>query len=119
MLGIFKLVILGICLFGLAGSASAQTSAQDRAAAPVGSWRGSVVTFDLASDGKFSYKDPEIAKLTGSWKWLPTTHIGGVLELTSSASASPKALRFPITWMNKNTLQFCDANDHCDTLSRQ
>jgi hypothetical protein len=119
MLGIFKLVILGICLFGLAGSASAQTSAQDRAAAPVGSWRGSVVTFDLASDGKFSYKDPEIAKLTGSWKWLPTTQLGGVLELTSSAPASPKTLRFPITWMNKNTLQFCDANDHCDTLSRQ
>ena len=54
MRGIFKLVIVGTSLFGLAGSASAQ----DQAAASVGSWRGSVVTFDLASDGKFSYKEP-------------------------------------------------------------
>ena len=45
MLGILKLVILGTCLFGLAGSANAQ----DKAAAPVGSWRGSVVTVDLGS----------------------------------------------------------------------
>jgi hypothetical protein len=114
MRGILKLVIVGASLFGLVEAANAE----DRAAAPVGSWRGSVVTFDLASDGKFSYKDPETAKLTGSWKWLPTTQIGGVLELTSSAPAS-QALRFPITWMNKNTLRFCDANDHCDTVSRQ
>src|SRR5207302_5618378 len=48
-----KLVILGTCLLGFVESASAQ----EKAAAPVGSWRGSVVTFDLGSDGKFSYKD--------------------------------------------------------------
>jgi hypothetical protein len=115
MLRILKLVILSACLFGLVGSADAQ----DKAAAPVGSWRGSVVTFDLGSDGKFSYKDAATAKLTGSWQWLPTTQIGGVLELTSSAPGSPKSLRFPVTWMNKNTVRFCDADDHCDTLSRQ
>ena len=115
MLGILKLVILETCLFGFVESANSQ----DKAAAPVGSWRGSVVTFDLGSDGRFSYKDAETAKLTGGWKWLPTTLIGGVLELASSAPGSPKTLRFPITWMNKNTLRFCDANDHCDTLSRQ
>ena len=69
MLGILKLVILGTCLIGFVESASAQ----DKAAAPVGSWRGSVVPFDLASDGQFSYKDAETAKLTGSWQWLPTT----------------------------------------------
>ena len=115
MLGLLKLVILGTCLLGFVESASAQ----EKAAAPVGSWRGSVVTFDLGSDGKFSYKDAETAKLTGSWQWLPTTQFGGVLELTSSASGSPNKLRFPIAWMNKNTLRFCDANDHCDTLSRQ
>ena len=114
MLGILKLIILGTCLFGFVESANAQ----DKAAAPTGSWRGSVVAFDLGSDGKFSYKDAETAKLTGSWQWLPTTQIGGVLELTSSATGSSK-LRYPITWMNKNTLRFCDANDHCDTLSRQ
>ena len=68
---------------------------------------------------KFAYKDAETAKLTGSWQWLPTTQIGGVLELTSSVPGSANKLRFPITWMNKNTLRFCDANDHCDTLSRQ
>jgi hypothetical protein len=111
MLGILKLVVLGTCLFGFVESASAE----DKAAAPVGSWRGSVVTFDLGSDGKFSYKDAETAKLSGSWQWLPNTQIGGILELTSS----PNKLRFAITWMNKNTLRFCDANDHCDTLSRQ
>ena len=115
MLAILKLVILGTCLFGLVESASAE----EKAAAPVGSWKGSVVTFDLGSDGKFSYKDAETAKLTGSWQWLPTTQFGGVLELTSSAPGAPKPSRFPITWMNKNTLRFCDANDHCDTLSRQ
>ena len=115
MLGILKLVILGTCLFGLAGSANAQ----DKAAAPVGSWRGSVVTVDLGSDGKFSYKDTETAQLTGKWQWLPETRSGGILELTSSAPGSPKELRFPITWMNKDTLRFCDANNHCDTLSRQ
>ena len=114
MLGILKLVILGTCLFGLMGPANAQA----QSAAPVGSWRGSVVTCALGSDGKFSYKDAEKAKLTGSWQWLPTTKVGGVLELTSSAPGSSK-LRFPITWMNKDMLQFCDANDHCDTLSRQ
>jgi hypothetical protein len=112
MLGILKLVILGTSLFGLVEAANAQGQS---AAAPVGSWRGSVVTVDLGSDGKFSYKDPETAKLTGSWKWLPTTQTGGIVELTSSA----EKLRFPITWMNKNTLRFCDANEHCDTLSRQ
>ncbi len=72
MPGILKLVILGACLFGLAGSANAQ----DKAAAPVGSWRGSVVTVDLGSDGKFSYKDAETAQLTGKWQWLPATQIG-------------------------------------------
>jgi hypothetical protein len=115
MPGIVKLVMLVACLFGFVESANAQ----DKAAAPVGSWRGSVVSFDLGSDGKFSYKDAETAKLTGSWQWLPTTQIGGVLELTSSVPGSANKLRFPITWMNKNTLRFCDANDHCDTLSRQ
>ena len=119
MLGILKLVILGTCLFGLMESANAQAAnAQAQSVAPVGSWRGSVVTFDLGSDGKFSYKDAEKAKLTGSWEWLPTTKAGGVLELTSSAPGSSK-LRFPITWMSKDLLQFCDANEHCDTLSRQ
>jgi hypothetical protein len=111
MLGILKPVIMGTSLFGLVASANAQ----GQAAAPVGSWRGSVVTVDLGSDGSFSYKDPETAKLTGSWKWVPTTQTGGVVELTSSA----KTLRFPITWMNKNMLRFCDVSDHCDTLSRQ
>lgn len=115
MLGILKLVILGTCLFGFVGSASAQ----NQSAAPVGSWRGSVVTFDLASDGKFSYKDAGTAQLTGNWKWRPTTPDEGVVELNSSAAGSPKALRFAITWMNKDTLRFCDLNDHCDTLSRQ
>jgi hypothetical protein len=114
MLGILKPIILGACLFGFVESANAQ----DKAAAPIGSWRGSVVTFDLGSDEKFSYKDAETTKLTGSWQWLPTTQTGGVLELTSSAAGSSK-LRYPIIWMNKNTLRFCDANDHCDTLSRQ
>jgi hypothetical protein len=64
MLGILKLVILGTCLFGFVESAKSQ----DKAAAPVGSWRGSVVTFDLASDGRFSYKDAETTNLTGGWK---------------------------------------------------
>jgi hypothetical protein len=115
MLGILKLVILGACLFGFVGSADAQ----DAAAAPTGSWRGSVVTIDVGSDGKFSYKDAETAQLTGRWQWLPTTKTGGILELASSTPGSPKPLRFPVTWMNKNTVRFCDANDHCDTLSRQ
>ena len=115
MRGILKLVIVGTSLFGLVEAANAQ----DRAAAPVGSWRGSVVTFDLASDGKFSYKDGGAAQLTGNWQWRPTTPNEGVVELNSSAAGSPKALRFTITWMNKNTLRFCDINDHCDTLSRQ
>ena len=115
MLGISKLIVLVTCLSGFAQSAYAQSGS----AAPVGSWRGSVVSFELGSDGKFSYKDAETAKLTGSWQWRPTTQIGGVLDLTSAASASPKALKFAITWMNKNTLRFCNVDDHCDTLSRQ
>ena len=111
--------LVGVVCGAVGGCAADSVNAPGKAAAPTGSWRGSVVTFDLASDGRFSYKDAETAKLTGSWKWLPTTLIGGVLELASSAPGSPKTLRFPITWMNKNTLRFCDANDHCDTLSRQ
>jgi hypothetical protein len=114
MLGILKPVILGACVFGFVQSASAQ----DKAVAPVGSWKGSVVTVDLGSDGKFSYKDAETAQLGGKWQWLPKTRSGGILELTSSAPGAPKALRFPITWMNKDTLRFCDASNHCDTLSR-
>jgi hypothetical protein len=115
MLGILKLVVLATCLFGLMESANAQA----QSVAPVGSWRGSVLTFDLGSDGKFSYKDAETAKLTGKWQWRPTTADEGVLDLTSSAPGSPKTVRFAITWMNKDTLRFCDVNDHCDTLSRQ
>jgi hypothetical protein len=115
MLGILKPVILGTCLFGLVASADGQV----RAAVPVGSWRGSVTTFDLSSDGRFSYKDAGTAQLTGKWQWRPTTSDEGVVELNSSAAGSPKALRFAITWMNKDTLRFCDVNDHCDTLTRQ
>lgn len=62
MLGAFKLVILGACLFGLARSARSEPSGGAR-------WilerrRGHL---DLASDGKYSYKDPDTAKLTDSW----------------------------------------------------
>jgi hypothetical protein len=78
-----------------------------------------VVTFELGSDERFSYKDAGTAEFTGKWQWRPTTPDEGVIELTSSAPGSPKTLRFAITWMNKDTLRFCDSNDHCDTLSRQ
>jgi len=90
MLGILKLVILGTCLFGFVESANSQ----DKATAPVGSWRGSVVTFDLGSDGRFSYKDAETAKLTGSWKWLPTTLIGASSSSPLRLPAHPKHYDF-------------------------
>jgi len=32
--------------------------AQDKAAAPIGSWKGTLATFDVRSDGQVSYKDP-------------------------------------------------------------
>jgi hypothetical protein len=115
MLRMSTLILLGTYLFGLAQAADAP----GRSAAPVGSWRGSVVTFDLGSDGRFSYKDPGTAQLAGSWQWLPTTEVAGVLVLTPSAPGSAKVLRFGMTWMNKKTLRFCDVDDHCDTLSRQ
>ena len=38
--------------------------AQSKAAAPIGSWKGSVVAFDLGSDGRVSSKDPGIAEFT-------------------------------------------------------
>ena len=103
----------------LSGCASDSINAQGKAAAPTGSWRGSEVTVDLGSDGRVSYKDPGIAEFTGKWEWLPTTQAGGILVLTSSAPGSASPLRFPITWLNRNELRFCDVNDHCDTLSRR
>ena len=101
------------------GCVADSVNAQGGSAAPVGSWRGSVVSFELSSDGSFSYKDPGAAELTGRWEWLPTTQAGGILVLTPLAPGSTNKLRFPITWMNKHTLRFCDANEHCDTLSRR
>ena len=103
----------------LGGCAANSVDIQGKAAAPIGFWRGSVVTFDLGSDGRASYKDPGVAEFTGRWEWLPTTQAGGILVLTSSAPGSANRLQLPITWLNKNALRFCDANDHCDTLSRR
>jgi hypothetical protein len=59
----------GVC--GAVGGCAAH-DAQGKAAAPIGSWKGSVVAFDLGSDGRVSYKDPGIAEFTGRWEWLPT-----------------------------------------------
>ena len=103
----------------LGGCAANSVNAQDKAAAPIGSWKGSAVIFDLKSDGRASYKDPGAAEFTGRWEWLPTTQAGGILALTPSAPSSANRLQFPITWLNKNAVRFCDASDHCDTLSRR
>lgn len=103
----------------LGGCAANSVNAQGTAAPPIGSWKGSVVTVDLGSDGRAFYKEPRVPELTGRWEWLPTTQAEGILVLTSSAPNSANQLRFPTTWLNKNELRFCDANDHCDTLSRR
>ena len=106
----------GVC--GAVGGCVAH-DAQGKAAAPIGSWKGSVVAFDLGSDGRVSYKDPGIPEFTGRWEWLPTTQAEGTLVLTPSAPSSANPLQFPIRWSSKNALRFCDANGHCDTLSRR
>jgi len=106
----------GVC--GVVGGCVAH-DAQGKAVAPIGSWKGSVVAFDLGSDGRVSYKDPGIAEFAGRWEWLPTTQAEGTLVLTPSAPSSANPLQFPIGWLSKNALRFCDANGHCDTLSRR
>jgi len=68
------------------GCASDWVNMQAKAAAPIGSWRGSVVSVDLGSDGRVAIKDPGLAECTGKWEWLPTTEAGGILVLTSSDS---------------------------------
>jgi len=60
----------------LGGCAANSVDVQGKAAAPIGFWRGGVVTFDLGSDGRASYKDPRVAEFTGRWEWLPTTQAG-------------------------------------------
>src|SRR5262252_8218746 len=65
----------------LGGCGAGSVNAQDKAAAPIGSWKGSAITFDLGSDGRVSFKDPGVAEFTGRWEWLPTTQTGGVLTL--------------------------------------
>jgi hypothetical protein len=97
----------------------ATPNAQSKAAAPIESWKGTVVAFDLGSDGRVSYKDPGVAEFTGRWGWLPTTQDEGNLVLTPSAPSSANPLQFPIIWLNKNALRLCHANGHCDTLSRR
>jgi hypothetical protein len=92
---------------------------QDKAAAPIGSWKGTLATFDVRSDGQVSYKDPGVAEFTGRWEWLPSNKDQGTLVLTPSAASSAKPLQLPMIWLNKNALKFCDANSHCDTLSRR
>jgi len=111
---------LAAVLCGAVGGCSADSvNSQSKAAAPIGSWRGSVVTFDLGSDGRASYKDPRVAEFTGRCEWLPNTQAAGILVLTSSALSAANPLRFGITWLNKNAVRFCDTKDHCDTLSRR
>ena len=48
----------GVC--GAVGGCMAH-DAQGKAAPPIGSWKGSVVAFELGSDGRVSYKDPGVA----------------------------------------------------------
>jgi hypothetical protein len=97
----------------------ATPNAQSKATAPIESWKGTVVAFDLGSDGRVSYKDPGVAEFTGRWGWLPTTQDEGNLVLTPSAPRSANPLQSPIIWLNKNALRLCDANGDCDTLSRR
>ena len=115
----FNACFAAIVSGALGGCGAGSVNAQDKAAAPIGSWKGSAVTFDLGSDGRASYKDPGVAEFTGRWEWLPTTTDEGNLVLTPSAPSSANPLQFPIIWLNKNALRFCDANAHCDTLSRR
>jgi hypothetical protein len=97
----------------------ATPNAQSKATAPIESWKGTVVAFDLGSDGRVSYKDPGVAEFTGRWGWLPTTQDEGNLVLTPSAPRSANPLQSPIISLNKNALRLCDANGDCDTLSRR
>ena len=106
----------GVC--GAVGGCMAH-DAQGKAAPPIESWKGSVVAFELGSDGRVSYKDPGVAEFAGRWEWLPTTQAAGTLVLTRPAPSSANLLQFPIVWLNKNALRSCDANGHCDTLSRR
>ena len=106
----------GVC--GAVGGCMAH-DAQGKAAPPIESWKGSVVAFELGSDGRVSYKDPGVAEFAGRWEWLPTTQAAGTLVLTRPAPSSANLLQFPIVCLNKNALRSCDANGHCDTLSRR
>jgi len=110
---------LAVVLCAVAGCAAHSVNAQGKAVAPIGSWKGTVVAFDLGSDGRASYKDLGVAEFTGRWEWLPTTQDAGNLVLTPPAPSSANPLQFPIIWLNKNALRFCDAKGHCDTLSRR
>src|SRR6516162_11717655 len=103
---------------GIVVGGCAAHDAQSKAAVPTGSWKGSVVAFDLGSDGRVSYKDPGIAEFTGRWEWLPTTQAEGTLVLAPSAPGSANPLQFPIRWLNKNALRFCDANGRRDNVSQ-
>jgi hypothetical protein len=110
------LAVVACCAVG--GCAAGSVNTQGKAVAPIGSWKGSVVILDLRSDGHVSYKDPGVAEFTGKWEWISTGQDKGNLVLTSSAAGSANPLRLSITWLDKNALQYCDADEHCDRLSR-
>ena len=58
----------GVC--GAVGGCMAH-DAQGKAAPPIESWKGSVVAFELGSDGRVSYKDPGVAEFTVSVATAP------------------------------------------------
>src|SRR5215472_16026316 len=117
-----KLIVVGGWLAAVVCGAvggCATPNARSKAAAPIESWKGTVVAFELGSDRRVSYKDPGVAEFTGRWGCLLTTQDEGNRALTPSAPSSAHPLQFPIIWLNKNAPRLCDANGHCDTLSRR
>jgi hypothetical protein len=94
-------------------------STQDKAVAPIGSWKGTLATFDVRSDGQVSFKEPGVGELNGRWEWLPSNKDQGTLVLRPSGPSSANPLQFPMIWLNRNAVKFCDATGHCDTLSRR
>jgi hypothetical protein len=111
--------LMAVVCGALGGCGAGSAGAQGKADAPIGSWKGTVVIFDIRSDGNASYKDPGVAEFTGRWEWLPTKQDQGTLVLTPSAPSPANPQQFSMIWLNRNAVKFCDANGHCDTLSRR
>jgi hypothetical protein len=102
--------LVGLLFLGLFVLACPVLATPRDAAAPVGVWtattpEGDMVTLQIIEDGGFYLEWPSKGTVTGTWTWLPNSHVAGTLVYEPAPMSGGTRTVYNVVWMGTHRIE--------------